>query len=258
MCTVTWLRNSDGYDLLFNRDELNSRKPAQPPIMSIKSGTEFISPIDGDHGGTWIGINQFGLSLCLLNGYEVEATKQKSSHVSRGFIIPDLMNCSLTREVAQRLSGLNLRLFRPFKLLAIDLKGQTGICEWDGDRFCDTGNTESLMLLSSSSFESERVIAGRREAFQSSTNAKDPELESLFFFHRSHLPTRSAYSVCMHRPDAATVSFSWISVKHELANFHYLPQSPCQLGLQLSRHWQSEHGLSIAIEPRFANDGMAA
>ena len=52
--------------------------------------------------------------------------------------------------------------------------------------------------------------------------------EGLFAFHRSHAPARSAYSTCMHRADAETVSFSWIQVTHQETDFCYTPGAPCE------------------------------
>lgn len=67
MCTVSWLHKAKGYVLLCNRDERHTRKPALGPRISERNGISFIAPVDGDHGGSWIGVNQFGLTLCLLN-----------------------------------------------------------------------------------------------------------------------------------------------------------------------------------------------
>ena len=70
MCTVTWLRERGGYTLLCNRDESLSRKPALAPAVKDHRGVRFIAPEDGDHGGAWIAVNQFALSVCLLNRYQ--------------------------------------------------------------------------------------------------------------------------------------------------------------------------------------------
>ena len=64
-------------------------------------------------------------------------------------------------------------------------------------------------MLTSSSFDSEEVRRSRQEEY---SHVHDGE--GLFAFHRSHAPARSAYSTCMHRADAETVSFSWIQVVH--------------------------------------------
>src|ERR1041385_6022801 len=58
----------------------------------------------------------------------------------------------------------------------------------------------------------------------------DPTL--LYQFHASHGTgmdaTADAYSPCMHRDDAETVSFSWVVVTREEVRFLYSPSAPCR------------------------------
>src|SRR3982751_1081178 len=88
MCTVSWIRTREGYQLLCNRDERHTRRPAQAPTVREDQGVQFIAPIDGDEGGSWIGVNQFGLTLCLLNRYDpqlVPADREgRTLHGSKG------------------------------------------------------------------------------------------------------------------------------------------------------------------------------
>ena len=67
MCTVTWCSEGTGYALLFNRDEARTRSPAFPPEHRLRRGVRLISPLDPDAGGTWLGVNEFGVSVGLLN-----------------------------------------------------------------------------------------------------------------------------------------------------------------------------------------------
>ena len=46
-------------------------------------------------------------------------------------------------------------------------------------------------------------------------------------FHTSHAPIPSAYSPCMHRDNADTVSFSLVTVADGVIEFAYLPMPPC-------------------------------
>ena len=66
MCTVSWLRQAEGYVLLCNRDERHTRKPAGGPRVGDVRGVSFVAPVDGDHGGSWIGTNQFGSDLVSI------------------------------------------------------------------------------------------------------------------------------------------------------------------------------------------------
>src|SRR5882724_8716006 len=99
MCTVSWIHQDDGYDLLCNRDELHTRKPALPPRVHERSDVRFIAPIDGDLGGSWIGVNEFGLSLCLLNRYQDGEQSATESKKSRGLLLAGLMDSASGAEV---------------------------------------------------------------------------------------------------------------------------------------------------------------
>src|SRR5687768_12141538 len=99
MCTVSWSHQDDGYHLLCNRDERHTRKPARPPRVHERSDVRFIAPIDGDHGGSWIGVNQFGLSLCLLNRYQDGEQSATGSNKSRGLLLAGLMYSPSRAEV---------------------------------------------------------------------------------------------------------------------------------------------------------------
>ena len=68
MCTVSWLHSPNGYHLLCNRDEKRTRSSAIAPRISVNGAVQFIAPLDQDFGGTWIATNEFGTSICLLNG----------------------------------------------------------------------------------------------------------------------------------------------------------------------------------------------
>jgi hypothetical protein len=53
------------------------------------------------------------------------------------------------------------------------------------------------------------------------------DLRLLTDFHASHAPTPSAYSPCMHRDNALTVSCSKVTVADGLIEFVYFPLAPC-------------------------------
>jgi hypothetical protein len=53
------------------------------------------------------------------------------------------------------------------------------------------------------------------------------DLQLLMDFHASHAPIPSAYSPCMHRENALTVSFSRVTVADGVIEFLYFPVAPC-------------------------------
>ncbi|MCV6603730.1 MAG: NRDE family protein, partial [Porticoccaceae bacterium] len=84
MCTLSWIQHQDSYSLVFNRDELNSRQRALPPALKTAlDGSRYLSPTDTDAGGSWLQVNEHGLTACLLNYYAADTAPSDDVH-SRG------------------------------------------------------------------------------------------------------------------------------------------------------------------------------
>ena len=90
MCTVSWFHEPGGYQLFCNRDEKLSRKKALEPRQWTREGVRFTAPIDAEAGGAWIALNEFGVSLCLLNGGEGPGPHREARR-SRGLLVLDLI-----------------------------------------------------------------------------------------------------------------------------------------------------------------------
>jgi len=230
MCTVSWARRADGYDLLFNRDELRTRKTAQAPRCSRRSAVRVIRPYDGDHGGSWIGVNEFGLSLCLLNRYDESPARQRPAPVSRGLLLEALLDSTSQQAAGARVLAADLSPYRPFTLLAIGLEAPPVIVDWTGSACRIDRDGERRHPLSSSSCRNPEVVESRRRCFERRIGAAGMRSPApLFGFHASHEPERGPGSVCMHREDAETVSFSWIRATKDAIAFLYWPKPPCTL-----------------------------
>ena len=224
MCTVSWLHDRDGYQLLCNRDEKLSRSPALPPAIRQRDGIRYVAPVDTDFGGAWIGTNERGVSVCLLNG-----TGAAGGARSRGLLIPELLTAVRSKEVVERVSKADLSPYAAFTLAILEPGRPTAVIDWDGREKAIRPQGEHMMPLVSSSFDSQGVQARRREEFARRLDAAG-KLDSsvLFAFHESHGGRADAYSPCMHRADAKTVSFSWIRVSSAAVKFFYAPAAPCQ------------------------------
>jgi hypothetical protein len=228
MCTVTWLREEGGYHLFCNRDEKLTRKPALPPRLGVRDGVRYLAPIDGDFGGTWIATNEFGVSLCLLNGGVLNGTASPRPEVmrSRGLLLLDLVWSRSLEEVVNTVVATDLSLYTSFTLAALSADEPTRVIEWNGRRSSIRTQPESCSMLTSSSFDSEAVKRIRAEEFARLVGERC-SATLLYEFHRSHAPSRSAYSPCMHRPDAETVSFSRLHVSHSESLFAYSTVAAC-------------------------------
>lgn len=231
MCTVTWLLQKNGYQIFFNRDELKTRRIAHPPAMGKLNGVNYIAPTDADAGGSWLGVNQFGLSLGLLNYYHgrMNHSDPAKEYISRGLLLTSLVDSTTQSEVIQHLNRLDLHNYRPFILVIWEPGKTVAACTWDHSRETVQIEKNAILPLTSSSFNAGQVIGDRRVLFQKlASDYHKMDTDFLFSFHQSHLPEAGPYSVCMHREDAHTVSFSRIIVTPEKIEFHYTPGSPCQ------------------------------
>lgn len=233
MCTVSWLRHAGGYELFFNRDERHTRKPATPPVIQEARGVRFIAPLDGDHGGTWLAVNESGVSLCLLNRYEgapslPDEVKTEDDYRSRGLLLMSLMDSLTVAHAHARLSREDLSRYRPFTLAVLSPNEPALLVHWTGGQKTFDGAGDPSMPLTSSSYRGAEVTAARKSLFRRMAEESGAVTPSLLRdFHSSHEPARGVYSVCMHREDAATVSFSHVKVGDETIRFSYQPAPPC-------------------------------
>jgi hypothetical protein len=227
MCTVSWIHEPDGYQLFCNRDEARTRKSALPPQVLELRGVKTIAPRDGDFGGSWISVNEYGLALSLLN-FHPAFPKSGSQFTSRGLLLMELANCHSREEVLERIAEQQLEKFQPFTLLILMPAKSALIVRWDGNRCFFDHDGDAQMPLTSSSFDPGKVIEARKQQFGELKAAWSTNL--LPDLHRNHEPAPSAYSICMHRPDAETVSFSQIKVDSNSVAFRYHPHSPCREG----------------------------
>jgi len=223
MCTVTWLHEEGGYHLFCNRDEKLTRKPAFPPRLGVRDSVRYLAPIDGDFGGTWIATNEFGVSLCLLNG---TAGPRPGVVRSRGLLLLDLVSSRSLEEEVNSLEAADLTLYASFTLAALSPGEAAKVIEWDGSRSIVRSQPEPCYMLTSSSFETDAVKKARAEEFARLVG-ESRSATRLQEFHRSHAPSRSAYSPCMHRPDAETASFSHAHVSTSESQLIHFSAAPC-------------------------------
>jgi len=227
LCTLTWTRCADGYQLFFNRDELKTRQPAYPPEERRSAGVAYLAPTDADAGGTWLGVNELGLSVGLLNGWRRVDLRERD-FTSRGHLVTALLDARTAAEVQQRLSARDLTAFRSFTLFALQPGEPVFRAVWTGEDLGLTQLTDTEQPLSSSSRDPEGAARNRRRIFEGLAPGQLPGPGQLGAFHRGHEPDPSAVSTCMHREDAETVSHTRILVDEARVELRYHPGAPCR------------------------------
>jgi hypothetical protein len=186
--------------------------------------------VDGEAGGSWIAVNELGVSLCVLNAYEVagpDVPAGGGAFRSRGLLVTDLAGAGAAEQAARSLAATDLESYRPFTLLALDAAGGERAFRWDGRALADLGPKPPMPLVSSGHDVAGAALARGRllAGMQAAAGGLSPDL--LLRFHRSHEPERGPYSPCMHRSDAETVSLSWVRVSPQAVAFAYAPGPPC-------------------------------
>jgi hypothetical protein len=228
---MSWLRTTSGYEVYFNRDERLSRKAALAPAIHARDDTRFIAPLDGDFGGSWIAVNECGVTLAIENGYtdlDDLAHQPEDGFTSRGLLLTSLAGCRSSAESLRRVEGLDLHRYRSFLLTVFDSDGRGLLARWLRGLLSVDRQLEPLVPIVSSSFETDEVRRSRQELFhrmRDETGRDDADMH--LTFHESHLPRKGAYSPCMHRTDARTVSFSHVQVDEQEVRFSYVAHPPC-------------------------------
>jgi len=223
MCTVSWLRQPAGYQFFFNRDERRTRAPESPPEVAILDDVRWLAPRDGDHHGTWIAANEYGIAIGLLNRWD-QLVAENTPYTSRGALVASLMNLPSLDRLHDRLSREELTPFRPFELVAVAPGQDALLVSWDGRSVSVARQARSGLIAVSSGHDQAGAETARRALFTEPPGGWSAA--GLIALHRSHLPERGALSPCMHRSDASTVSFTVVSVEDAI-RMEYTPESPC-------------------------------
>mmetsp|Transcript_25086 Transcript_25086/g.64774 ORF Transcript_25086/g.64774 Transcript_25086/m.64774 type:complete len:345 (-) Transcript_25086:323-1357(-) len=122
MCIVFWGRKKWGFFLAFNRDEYILRPTA--PSHFWESDPHILAGRDLNAGGTWLGLSvKAGRVAFCTNLWEKDPPPdevQREHHLSRGQLILDFLNSSLSPEAF--IKSLDASKYHGFNLVCIDLK----------------------------------------------------------------------------------------------------------------------------------------
>jgi hypothetical protein len=229
VCTLSFLPEKDGYVAAMNRDEQRTRALALPPSIHHTGEVSALYPQEPG-GGTWIGGNSHGNLLALLNWYSMEKTILEIKTRSRGELIPTLLSeldAESTNRVLQRSDFTGTYPFRLFGFFP----AQHLIREWrwDAGRLTTKFHEWGRYHWFSSSWSDERAEAERGRAFGRSWREDAADASGwLRQLHASHIPEPGPYSICVHREDAATVSYTEVCLGPGELQMRYFPGNPCQ------------------------------
>jgi hypothetical protein len=210
-----------------NRDENLDRLTALAPTIADLASRRAVFPREAT-GGTWISVNDAGVCLALINWHRIEH-KPKNDTLSRGLVVKELAGKSTAKEIAAALKKLPVRKLRPFRLIAI-VPGERRVIEWRWNlqRVAIRNHEWEPQHWFSSGFDEHRAEVERQRVCDAANDQQSAEsLMWLRQLHRSHAPKRGPFSICMHRADAATVSYTEVSVTDNSVSMRYASGPPC-------------------------------
>jgi len=225
MCSVSFLPRDAGFVLAMNRDERLSRGSALPPEALTREGVSMLYPRELS-GGTWTGVNSAGMAFALINWHS-QPDCACGTPVSRGEVVRTLLAARSGKQSASLLRQLPLVRMNPFRLMIMSLS-ERSLVEW-------RSNGDSLEPLAlpwrrhhwfSSGLDEARANEVRREQC-ARVPGDSVDLRVLRKLHRSHAPQAGPFTICMHRSDACTVSYTEINVHSPVASIYYVAGPPC-------------------------------
>jgi uncharacterized protein with NRDE domain len=221
MCTLSLFKFENMTRIFMSRDERHAR-PAERRPQIISDHNKIYGPLDPQSDGTWIAHNENGYWACLLNGYleqdlEVaRAQKQTPKYVSRGEIIPMALS---EKDPIAAVKNLKAERYISFQLLVGNAQSHA-FYVWDGDDYGPSefhANFEDrAFLITSSSWERQRVVAARSNLFEGWVK-NQPDLiaatKSVPDFHLSEKPSPDIAPLMM-RAHTGTKSITALDI-HE-------------------------------------------
>ena len=225
MCTLTFVPNENGYLLGMNRDEKITRGHAIPPSLVESGSSQAVYPQDVE-GGTWIGASSRGITFALLNWNDVRSFRKTRS---RGSVIPSLIGSSSMRNAHATLEQLEFQGVLPFRLIGF-FPAERHITEWRWNQ--DTLQHEGIPWYRrqwcSSGLSDEEATRRRGLAYVCAQQEADRDSVAwLRRLHAVHDAEERRLSICVHRADVQTLSYSEVICTTELLNCNYLAGSPC-------------------------------
>jgi len=230
MCTLTVVADNGTYHMAMNRDEKITRGVGVPPEMYEFDGTSVIYPSDGD-GGTWIAANEYGIGLALLNWNDIAPYGGAAKTRSRGRVIPALIDSRSLSDLHEVFSVSNFKGMMPFRLVGV-FPSEREIWEW---RWDSTQLDAQIHLWESrhwfsSSLSDKQAESLRGAACRAAQDESDagsvPWLRRL---HASHLGGPGPFSVCVHREDVKTLSYTEVTCTPSTVAVEHFLASPCSL-----------------------------
>ena len=242
MCTLAlYFRTFDDYPLLVaaNRDEHFDR-PSTPPALQ-NTRPKIIAGKDLRAGGTWLGVNEYGLMVGILNRRTDGPVQHPTLVRSRGLLCLNLLHKQSAAAAKQFIAAHDER-YNPFTVVYADQESAF-VAHNDGAKIISHALDPGLHVFSSAatvdlqSAKADRIyerFAGLTHDSRARANAPRrwlPALQSILADHRLRDGSDNpSDAICVHGESSGTVSSSVIFLAHARGQFEtfYCPGAPCQ------------------------------
>src|SRR5271157_300900 len=239
MCTLAiYFRAFADYPVVVaaNRDEFLAR-PALPPT-TLAENPHVVGGKDLQAGGTWLGINEYGLVAGLLNR---RSDKADPAARSRGLLCLDALRCRTADEAASLVRAQRGSEYNPFNLLVASRAGAFVAYNRAGAIDIEplSPGLHLLTNLDLDDFECPKIsrsYQGFAELAARPDFARDPvamraELARLLADHSTQLDPRSGYpnALCLHLDRYGTRSSSliFLGAAPDRVEHFFAPGPPC-------------------------------
>jgi len=232
MCTLIALHRSLPARPLVvaaNRDEYLDR-PAEGPALRPGAVGPVLAPRDGRAGGTWWGLNRFGVFAGLTNRSAGPAEPERRS---RGLLVLDVLEARSASEAAARLEGLSPRLHNPFNLLVADREAAFLATALDEVKVHVLEPGVHVVGNGDPAGPTEPKVARQRaEARRAAAEPPGDALEALADLCRGHRPAQAAplEHTCIHTDGYGTRSSTLLVLGEDESDsaLRYADGPPCR------------------------------
>lgn len=219
MCTVTFIPMDKGPSFASLRDESPHRPVALLPTIYRDGEARYIAPIDAQAGGTWVGLNEYGNVMILLNGGFEKHIRLSHYRQSRGLIVKTLLAHSMP-VIAWNL--MDLTEIEPFTLIVWTDNNLIQLV-WDGtDKHRMRLDANQAHIWSSATLYDASAKGMRNTLFHNWVSSKPlVDVNAMFDFFSDHEDFHNGF-IMNRNEKVKTVSYTFIDInKYTAPSLYY-------------------------------------
>ncbi len=231
MCTLIIAKNVVfGYPLIVahDRDEFLERPFGNPRLWRDYPG--LVAPVDGIHGGTWLGAHGRDVVAAITNRMGEQAEEPVRS---RGLLCLDALAAGSLAAAKEKVEAAVARShYSGFNLLLADSK-QALLISLEQGCFTEEELADGVHVVTSTHHLNPPSLTNLRKVLLAAAQAgSDSFMAQLRHFLASHAPLPTGYSVCKHLGPYGTVAAAIVLLPQTgTPRFFFAHGPPCQVPL---------------------------